>query len=229
MKGHFFHRDDLEILLENALNKTLGEVDVNNVFDKTKTKPKITGIAGAVIEQSVLGLPADNKQWPDLDVDGVDTELKTTGIRLSKKDTNKYEAKEPLSITAVSPEQIVSEVFSTSNFWHKLEHILLVYYHYASNKTVKACQYSDFYIKGYEFYEFNEEDKARLKNDWEIVRDFVKKLQDSYEVPESQYYRLSSELRDKLIYRYSSKVAEPTTIPSEETSGYKYSTKSFWR
>lgn len=200
MKGHFFHREDLEKILDNALNKTLGEVDMNHVFNKTITNPKITGIAGDVIEQSVLGLPPDNLQRPDLNVNGIDTELKTTGIRLSKKETNKYEAKEPMSVTAVSPNQIVLEQFSTSKFWHKLEHVLLVYYHYASTKTVKAAGYADFYIRGYEFHEFDEIDEARLKNDWEIVRDFIIEIQNTYDIPESQYPRLSSELRDKLVY-----------------------------
>ncbi|MCM1568598.1 MAG: hypothetical protein NC081_04025 [Roseburia sp.] len=200
MSGHFFHRKELEKILDNALNKTLGEVDKNNVFDRTITNPKITGIAGDVIEQSVLGFPADNLQRPDLNVDGVDTELKTTGISLSKKEANKYEAKEPLSITAVSPDKIVLEEFKTSKFWHKLEHMLLVYYHYASTKTVKAAEYADFYIRGYEFHEFNETDKERLKSDWELVRDFIIELQNTYEQPEKQYPRLSSELRDKLVY-----------------------------
>lgn len=200
MKGHFFHRNELEQILDNTLNKTLGEVDKNHVFDKTIANPKVTGIAGDVIEQSVLGFPADNLQRPDLNVDGVDTELKTTGIRLSKKESGKYEAKEPMSITAVSPDKIVLEEFGTSNFWHKLEHMLLVYYHYASNKTVKAAEYADFYIRGYEFHRFNKADQERLKNDWEIVRDFIVGLQAAYEQPEGQYPRISSELRDKLVY-----------------------------
>lgn len=200
MKGHFYHREELQRILDNVLDKTLGEIDVNHVFEKTYTNPKITGIAGDVIEQSVLGFPADNLQRPDLNIDGIDTELKTTGIRLSKKEENKYEAKEPMSITAVSPNAIVFEQFQTSKFWHKLEHMLLVYYHYASAKTVKAAEYADFYIRGYEFHEFDDIDKARLKNDWETVRDFIIEIQRTYEVPESQYPRLSSELRDKLVY-----------------------------
>ncbi|MCI8509568.1 MAG: restriction endonuclease [Lachnospiraceae bacterium] len=200
MKGHFFHRVEIEKILDRVLNKTLGEVDVNNVFDKTKTNLKITGIAGDVIEQSVLGFPADNKQRPDLDIDGVDVELKTTGIRISKKETDKYEAKEPMSITAVSPNQIVLETFDTSNFWHKLKHMLIVYYHYAASKTVTAAEYADFYIRGYEFHEFSLEDEARLKNDWEIVKDFIVEVQRVYDVPENQYSRISSELRDKLVY-----------------------------
>ena len=200
MKGHFFHKKDLEKILDNAINKTLGDVDVNDVFNKTITNPKIMGIAGDVIEQSVLGFPADSYQRPDLNVDGVDVELKTTGIRLSKKGKGKYEAKEPMTITAVSPQKITKEEFENSKFWHKLERLLLVYYHYSSAKTVKAKDYADFYIRGYEFYEFNEIDKARLKNDWELVRDFIREIQNIYDEPESQYARISSELRSKLAY-----------------------------
>lgn len=200
MKGHFFEKDKLVKILDNTLNKTLGEIDCNNVFDKTIDKPKITGIAGDVIEQSVLGLPADNKQRPDLDIEGVDTELKTTGIRLSKKRSNAYEAKEPMSITAVSPKKIINEIFESSNFWHKLEHMLLIYYHYDSDKTVPASGYSNFYIKGYEFHNFTKTEKAGLMNDWKIVQQFIISLNNEYDTPENEYPRLSSELRSKLLY-----------------------------
>lgn len=198
--GHFFHRKDLIDKLEKCLNRTLGTVDCNNVFDKTKANPKITGIAGDVVEQSILGYPADNKQEPDLNIDGVRTELKTTGIRFSKKDKGKYEAKEPMSITAVSPDVIVKEVFEHSNFWHKLEHLLFVYYLYASDKTVTAAEYANFPIKGYQFYEFDTDDRETLKNDWMIVHNFLISLQANYSDYESQYPRLSSELRNKLLF-----------------------------
>lgn len=198
--SHFFHKKDLVHILEACLNKTLGEVDKNHVFDKTKKHPKITGIAGDVVEQSILGYPADTKQEPDLDIDGIKTELKTTGIRYSKKEKNKYEAKEPMSITAVSPETIGMEVFEDSKFWHKLEHLLFVYYLYDSDKTVTASQYADFFIKGFQFYEFNESDREVLENDWTIVRDFIISLQQNYEDYESQYPRISSELRSQLLF-----------------------------
>lgn len=196
---HFFHKDELIKILDNCLDKTLGEVDSNNVFDKTKEKPKITGIAGDVIEQSVLGYPADTRQEPDLDIDGVKTELKTTGIKYLNNKT-KFTAKEPMSITAVSPNTIVNEKFLESNFWHKLEHMLFVYYLYDSPTTVKASQYADFPIKGYQFHEFNSEDVEILKNDWKIVRDFIKNLQNEYENYEDEYPRISYELRPKLMY-----------------------------
>ena len=195
--SHFFHKDEIIRILEDCLNKTLGEVDSNNVFDRTIKHPKITGIAGDVIEQSVLGYPPDIRQEPDLDIDGVKTELKTTGMR---RKGSHYDAKEPMSITAVSPDTIVNETFFDSNFWHKLEHMLFVYYLYDSPSPVKAAQYADFPIKGYQFHEFDEEDQEILKNDWEIVRDFIRYLQDEYEDYENEYPRISHELRPKLMY-----------------------------
>jgi len=108
---HQFSKIRLIDILDACLNKTLGEVDVNCVFKKTETNPKITGIAGIVIEQSILGYPADSRQEPDLIVDEQHVELKTTGIRYTKKKgEHAYKAKEPMSITAVSPDKIVNEV-----------------------------------------------------------------------------------------------------------------------
>lgn len=194
---HFFRKKDIIKILDNCLNKTLGEVDSNNVFERTKTHPKITGIAGDVIEQSVLGYSPDTRQEPDLNIDGIKTELKTTGIRRKNKN---YDAKEPMSITAVSPNTIVNEEFLDSNFWHKLEHMLFVYYLYDSPTPVKASQYANFPIKGYQFHEFDSKDIEILKNDWKIVRDFIRDLQENYENYEDEYPRISHELRPKLMY-----------------------------
>lgn len=111
-----------------------------------------------------------------------------------------YEAKEPMSITAVSPKTIVKEDFEDSNFWHKLEHLLLVFYLYDSEITVKAADYAKFPIKGFEFHVFSEEDKKILQNDWQIVHDFIQYLQKNYSIPENEYPRISHDLRSKLMY-----------------------------
>ncbi len=200
-KAHAFTRKQLIQIFDACLNKTLGEVDKNRVFDKTISNPKITGIAGMIIEQSVLDYPPDIRQEPDLLVDNEHVELKTTGIRYSKKKGgHAYEAKEPMSITAVTPEKIVDEVFPDSNFWHKLAKMLLVYYLYDSETTVTAAEYAHFPIKGYQFHEFSEEDRCILERDWSIVREFIRSLQRDFSDYTSQYPRLSSELRDKLLY-----------------------------
>lgn len=200
-KAHAFTRKQLIQIFDACLNKTLGEVDKNRVFDKTISNPKITGIAGMVIEQSVLDYPPDIRQEPDLLVDNEHVELKTTGIRYSKKKgDHAYEAKEPMSITAVTPEKIVDEVFPDSNFWHKLANMLLVYYLYDSETTVTAAEYAKFPIKGYQFHKFSDEDRCILEQDWTIVQEFIRSLQRDFSDYTSQYPRLSSELRDKLLY-----------------------------
>lgn len=201
-EDHLFTYDKIIALLEECMGKTLGEVDKNHVFDKTKTNPKITGIAGDVVEQSILGYKPDSNQRPDILIDDVPTEVKTTGIRYSKKKGQEgtYEAKEPMSITAVSPRTIVNEEFYGSHFYEKLAHMLLVYYLYDSNVTVEAKDYAKFFLKSYELHEFNNEDTDRLQCDWEIVRDFIREIQKNYSNPESQYPRISSELRNRLMY-----------------------------
>ncbi|WP_413486535.1 MutH/Sau3AI family endonuclease [Brochothrix thermosphacta] len=197
--SHVFSKNELISIFDNVMDKKMRDVDKNNVFHKTIKHPKITGIAGDVVEQSILGYKADSHQKPDLIVDGVEVELKTTGIRMSKKNKNKYEAKEPMSVTAVSPSKIIHENFSDSSFWHKAERLLLVYYLYESEVTVKAADYAEFPIVGYHFHEFDDEDVEILKNDWELVRDFIKELHETHINPKEGYPMLSSSLRSRLM------------------------------
>lgn len=203
---HRFTRSDLEAILEGVVGKTLGEVDSAHVLDG---KPSNRGMAGAVIEQSVLGYPADNAKRPDLIVDGVETELKTTGLRLvsEKKrkkagvfdDSCEFEAKEPVTITAVSPATIVNEEFEDSDFWHKTAHMLFVYYLYV-HAVRNIADYRDFPIKGFNFKDFIGDDKALLQKDWETVRDFIRELHRlNPGNPESLYPRISSELTKDVL------------------------------
>lgn len=196
-----FTKEEIHNILEEVVNKTLGEADRNNIFAKTAKHPKITGIAGDVVEESILEYPSDNRQEADIIVDGIPVEVKTTGIRnkSKKNQVNKFDAKEPMSVTAVSPEKIVYEKFLQSSFWHKLEHMLLIYYLYDSKTTVPAAGYANFPIKGYQFHEFNEDEEETLRKDWETVRDFIDTLQQNYSVPEDEYPRISSELRPHLM------------------------------
>lgn len=197
---HPYRKKDLYQRLNAYLGMTLGEADSNKVFDRTIKHPKITGIAGDVVEQSILGYPSDSDQRPDLIVDGVPTELKVTGLKRSKSNPAVFEAKEPMSITAVSPRKIVYEDFYTSHFWQKLEHMLIVYYLYDSETTVKAADYANFPIEGFDFHEFSDKDVEILRNDWTIVRDFIDMLQQKYPNYEDHYPRISSELRPDLLY-----------------------------
>lgn len=200
--GNCYKRGPLVAHLDTCIGKTLGALDVSNVFKRAIDKPKITGIAGDVIEQSVLLLKSNSKQAPDIEVDGIKYEVKTTGIRKCKKGDG-FEAKEPMSITAVSPEKITSEDYFDSNFWHKVAHMLLFYYHYDSPSKVSALEYSRFLLKSCQFHEysdFSEDERNLLEGDWQRVRDFIRYLKSNYG-PECQkeYPRISYELRERLM------------------------------
>lgn len=148
-------------LLEGIKGKTLGEVDKSHQFARTERSDKITGIAGDVIEQSVFGYARDSKQECDIEIDGVLTELKTTGVRIPKSDLAKVKdktgdaynvylgAKEGISITGVTFEPTIQTDFSTSHFWEKSEHLLIVFYEYKSYEAVPASAYADFQIVDY--------------------------------------------------------------------------------
>lgn len=187
-----FTKAQIYDILENAKGKTLGEVDKSRQFDRTKESEKITGIAGDVIEQSVFGYERDSDQECDIEIDGVLTELKTTGVRIPKGDLKSVKgktgdaynvylaAKEGISITGVTFEPTIQTDFNTSHFWEKSEHLLIVFYEYRSYEVVPASAYAQFPIVDYCYNSFSDEEKAKLQNDWELVRDHLQKIYEEY-------------------------------------------------
>lgn len=187
-----YTKNHVYALLEGIKGRTLGEVDTSRQFDRTERSSKITGIAGMVIEQSVFGYAKDSDQECDIEIDGILTELKTTGVRVPKSDLSKVRgksgtaynlylgAKEPMSITGVTFEPTIQTDFYTSHFWEKTEHLLLVFYEYKSYEPVPASEYAKFPIVDYCYNRFTDEEKNKLQNDWEIVRDYLQKIYEAY-------------------------------------------------
>ncbi len=177
MPEHRYEKTYLIKKFDRILGHTLEEIDQIGFFNRIQAYALQKGVAGSLIEQSVLGYDADSKQEADLIVvDGnkeIKTELKTTGMVIADSPTSHYVAKEPMSITAVGVYDIANQVFETSHFWEKLEHMLIVYYHYAANHPVEAFDYRLFPIKGYEFHEFTDIEIQALRSDWENVRALV--------------------------------------------------------
>lgn len=190
-----FTKEFVVHLLDGIINRTLGEVDTSNQFARTVKSSKITGIAGDVIEQSVFGYTRDSNQECDIVIDGVNTELKTTGVRIPKRDIklaankigNEYNcflgAKEGISITRMTLEPTYQKDFYTSHFWEKAQNLLMVFYEYDKYDVVPAEKYAFFRIVGYCFNRFTQEDQLTLKSDWEIVRDYIAPYYAEYPTP----------------------------------------------
>ena len=187
-----FTKDFVYNLLEGVKGKTLGEVDKSKQFARTNENKKITGIAGDVIEQSVFGYKRDSKQECDIEIDGILTELKTTGVRVRKSDIKNVRnltgaaynvylgAKEGISITGVTFEPDIQRDFLTSHFWEKTENLLIVFYEYKSYDVVPASEYANFPIVDYCYNHFTDEERNKLQNDWEIVRNYLQTIYAKY-------------------------------------------------
>ena len=237
-KSRIFTRSQVDTLLSAVIGQTLEDVDNAGLFKLHAGRDKVKGIAGDIIEVSVLGCNKDSLQEPDIIVDGELTEIKTTGMVKPKKSDSPYlfECKEPVSVTAVSIDKIVHEEFETSNFWHKLAHLLWVYYWYNSAETVKLEGYKQFPILGFQFYQFSDENKLLLRQDWLLVRDFLIVIQRDYRTKSEraeQYPRLSHELRGQLMLidtapkypnppRFRLKRSFATQIANQYFTGKKY-------
>ncbi len=183
-----------------ACGRTLGEVDRTGVFSG---RGRNKGVAGAVVEQSVLGYPADSRQEPDVRIDGVPYEVKTTGLVDDREAPGRYVAKEPMSVTAVSPDRIWREEFGDSAFWHKLEHMVLVYYlynHGSASKVADTREYASFELLGYDLHEWSDHDRRVLESDWRVVRDFVERVHREGLDPDVEYPKISHELNRRLMY-----------------------------
>ncbi len=193
-----YTKDFVYNLLEGVKGKTLGEVDKSHQFARTLKSDKITGIAGDVIEQSVFGYERDSKQECDIEIDGVLTELKTTGVRVPKSDmkivrgmtgaayNEHLRAKEGISITGVTFEPDIQRDFMTSHFWEKSEHLLIVFYEYKSYDVVPASEYAKFPIVDYCYNRFSDEERSKLQNDWEIVRNYLQSIYAKYHTQEER-------------------------------------------
>lgn len=213
MAEHIYQKGEIIEKFDAIIGKKLEEIDNINFFDRLKSVKLQKGVVGTFVEQGVLGYQPDSKQDADLLVidNGVSikTELKSTGMILKNQSQKHYEAKEPMSITGVGVYDIDNEVFETSHFWNKLEHLLLVYYHYTSDKPVPPYEYRKFPIKGYEFHEFSEDEKTALKQDWEYVHSLISEVVSHHpgvhnkewkKAVKKEYLAVHGELRPVLSY-----------------------------
>lgn len=157
--NHSFTEQDIRKRFGAIVGHTVAEVDTAGVLTASAAS-RNKGRIGAVIEQSVLGYPADSDRRPDIVIDGQPWEVKATGLKESAR--GGWRAKEPMSITAVAPEGIVTESFSTSAFWHKAERLLVVYYLYVRPGRGVAVEYAGFEFKGYDLHTWREVDRCRL-------------------------------------------------------------------
>ncbi|MBQ7359526.1 MAG: hypothetical protein IJW63_05480 [Lachnospiraceae bacterium] len=204
MAEHIYEKADLVSRFDSILGLTLEQIDDRDYFEHIQAYALQKGVAGSLIEQCVLRYEPDSKQEADLVVlDGnkvLKTELKTTGMTLTKGPDAHYVAKEPMSITAVGIYDIANQNFETSHFWEKLQHMLIVYYHYLADYPVEAYEYRHFPVKGYEFHEFDEQEIFALRQDWENVKNLLADIVNNHPGPKTKEWKI--EVKEEYIARH---------------------------
>lgn len=209
--NHSFTEQDIRKRFGAIVGHIVAEVDSAGVLAASKAS-RNKGRIGAIIEQSVLGYPADSDRRPDILIDGQPWEVKATGLVEGAR--GGWRAKEPMSITAVAPEGIVAESFTTSAFWHKAERLLVVYYLYVRPGRGVAVEYAGFEFKGYDLHTWREVDRCRLEADWTVVRDFVRTALEGD--IDTEMPNLSTLVNPQLLYLDTS----PSIYTASNTSRY---------
>ena len=203
---YFTKEEIIEYFKDFDGEKTLGQIDIRDVFHN---QIPAKGIAGCVIEQSVLFMKQNSTQEADLAIlqaDGnyKDTELKVTGVEPSNKTGEKYCAKEPMSLTAVSIGTIEHEEFLKSHFYNKIAHMLFVFYVYnrkEGQKIVPYSEYERFPVLGYKFLDIADDpdELAKFENDWTQVHDYLLNVE-NLENKNDLYPLLHQDIKKNLFY-----------------------------
>lgn len=100
--NHSFTERDIRQRFDGIVGHTVAEVDTAGILTASSAS-RNKGRIGAIIEQSVLGYPADSDRGPDIVIDGQPWEVKATGLVEGTRGGKDAAAVSGHSIKAPSP------------------------------------------------------------------------------------------------------------------------------
>ena len=147
--------------LENNTLKELCAEELNSEYKQYKGK----GGFGQLLEKYYFGYEPNSDKEPDFKEAGL--ELKTCPLRILKK--GELRAKERIVLNIINYLEVHKEEFSTSSFWKKNKHLLIVFYFHD-----KLKEKIDLQIKLVDGWKFSTEDLLVIKKDWEYINKRIK-------------------------------------------------------
>ena len=129
-------------------------------LDRLEDPHSRRGSFGNAVEKYYFHYEINSDAEPDFKE--VETELKTTPLKLKKNGT--YSAKERLVISMINYMSVVDETWETSSLQKKLHKILLIAYQYD-----KELNPVDYLVKLVELWGIPPEDVPTFRKDWDIV------------------------------------------------------------
>lgn len=160
--------DEVMASLLSAKGKSFRELDRTGRALSGANK----GSLGQIIEESVLGYAVNSDAEPDIRIGDTNYELKVTPLKHIKKG-KETSAKERLVIDIINYLHLAEETdFETSTMWDKARNIILVYYYDDRTDTKKELRIDCKVLASY-ILQYQEQDLATIKEDWETIRNKV--------------------------------------------------------
>ena len=148
-------------LLENKTLKDLCSEELNLGYKQFKGK----GGFGQLLEKYYFGYDPNSTKEPDFKEAGL--ELKTCPLKILKK--GEIRVKERIVLNIINYQEVHKEDFSTSSFWKKNKHLLIVFYLHDKLKEKIELQ-----IKLVDGWRFSKEDLLVIRKDWEHINQRIK-------------------------------------------------------
>ncbi len=199
-----------------ALNgKTVGQVDQYGLLNNPKNK----GDIGQVI-QKYLGKDPDNDPSPDFP--NAKLELKVTGLVQNKvKNGEKFRAKERLVLTNINYNEDHKVSFENSHLIEKCNDMLMTCYEYLQPEKGQKIDYGSFPIIDSFILTLSNEDKAIMKQDFDLV---ISKIKDgkAEQISESDtnYLAACTKAKDSTVRKtqpFSSVLAKPRAFSLKQS------------
>jgi DNA mismatch repair protein MutH len=151
----------------NYAKKLIG-INLKSIITDSKYYQQSAGKGrfGQTLEEAYFGYSNNNISEPDFLNAGL--ELKSSPIIRPKKG-DIYKAKERLVLGIIDYHKVAQELnFNTSHFYFKNKELLLVFYEY-----LKEESYLEHVIRIVDLWEFPETDRIIIKQDWELIQNFI--------------------------------------------------------
>lgn len=154
---------DLRLDYENKVSEERSIYDDEDYIDKYRNKHRKGGL-GDFIEKVYFDIDNNSESRPDFYK--AKLELKLTPFKKLKN--GKLSSKERLVISMINYNNIVKDDFYSSNLWHKIEHILMIFYLWEKEKN--KFDYTIYFIY---MYNPSEEDLIIIKEDFYKIKNKV--------------------------------------------------------
>jgi DNA mismatch repair protein MutH len=150
----------IESFAKQLLDKSLRTFFNDNIEQKYSGKGKL----GQLLEEKFFGYEINSNANPDFSDAGV--ELKSTPMKYSRK--SQFVSKERLVLNIINYMEEWNKTFRNSSFWHKNNHLLLMFYLWEQGKVD-----IDYIFKIIRLWRFPATDLKIIKDDWLTIHNKI--------------------------------------------------------